>query len=1067
MKGKHINIGRGLFIAILLVIVLLWVTSSILDYVWFNEDGDSLILFLLPFHKPRELFLKILFVSVLLLSGGMVSRIYAKLAESEKQARDNETNLTITFNSIGDAVIATNAKGMITRMNPIAEGLTGWRTEEARGMMLQDVFKIINAKTRDVCENPVEKVIHTGKIVDLANHTLLISKEGKEYQIADSAAPIVDDEGRISGVVLVFRDVTDEYKQREEFHALFEALKQSENRLLEAQRMAHVGYWYWDVKTGDVEWSEEVYRIFHLDPATFVPQIDSIMELSPWPGDHERNTEILQRVIKTHEQGSYEQRFLRPDGSTGYYFSSFQGIYNDGGDVIAMRGTVQDITEQKRSEMALRESEEKFRGLVESSSDLIWETDAEGVFTYLSPQIESILGYLPEDVLGKNPFEFMPPDEAERVSRIFKEIVKTQRSIVSLENVCLHKDGHQVVVETSGVPVLNESGALIGYRGIDRDVTERKRAEEALEKRIVALTQPLDDVADITFDDLFNIDDIQHLQDEFANATGVASLIITVDGRAITKPTNFCRLCNDLIRKTEKGCANCRVSDVALGRYNPDGPMIQPCLSGGLWDAGAAITVGGKHIASWLVGQVRDDTQNADSMRQYAREIGAEEDAVVKAFYEVPAMSPEQFRKVAQALFTLANQLSAMAYQNVQQARFITESKRGETERAVLQSQLVQSQKLESVGRLAGGVAHDFNNMLGVILGSVGLLLDDMAPADPHYEALEDIQKAARRSADLTRQLLAFARKQTIIPKVMSLNDMMSGMLKMLNRLMGENIELLWEPGEDLWQVKMDPSQMDQILANLCVNARDAIDGIGVVKISTENVIIDEARGSEHPEAKPGEYVLLTVSDNGEGMEQGVIEHLFEPFFTTKPQGVGTGLGLSMVYGVVKQNDGWITVDSEPGAGTAFNIYLPRHEKKSNTEVDAEITKPLVGGHETLLLVEDEPMLLRMCSTILKRLGYNVLSAGSPSEAFRRVREIEGGVDLLITDVIMPEMNGRDLSERLVMQYSDLKRLYISGYTSNIIGTKNLIEDGMHFLQKPFQVEELAMAVRHVLDSNE
>ena len=337
--------------------------------------------------------------------------------------------------------------------------------------------------------------------------------------------------------------------------------------------------------------------------------------------------------------------------------------------------------------------------------------------------------------------------------------------------------------------------------------------------------------------------------------------------------------------------------------------------------------------------------------------------------------------------------------------------KRDITEHLQLADQFQQAQKMESVGRLAGGVAHDFNNMLGVILGYAEMALYEAGPGTPLHDNLTEIRKAAQRSADLTRQLLAFARKQTIDPRVLDLNSTVEGMLNMLRRLIGEDIDLAWLPGADLWPVKMDPAQIDQILANLCVNARDAIADVGKVTIETQNVSLDEAYCAAHAGFAPGEFVMLTVSDDGCGMDEETQRRLFEPFFTTKEIGKGTGLGLSTVYGIVKQNDGFINVYSEPGQGTTFRIYIPRHAA-GMVETRATIAAELPQGHgETVLLVEDEPAMLNMGKGMLEKLGYTVLTAATPGEAMRLAEEHAGEIHLLMTDVVMPEMNGRDLAE--------------------------------------------------------
>jgi CheY-like chemotaxis protein len=371
--------------------------------------------------------------------------------------------------------------------------------------------------------------------------------------------------------------------------------------------------------------------------------------------------------------------------------------------------------------------------------------------------------------------------------------------------------------------------------------------------------------------------------------------------------------------------------------------------------------------------------------------------------------------------------------------------------------------QMESVGRLAGGIAHDFNNMLGILLGNTEMAIELVDPELPVHAHLREIRKAINRSADLVQQLLAFARKQTISPKVINLNDTVEGMLKMIRRLIGEDIDLAWHPGAGLWSLNMDSSQIDQILANLCVNARDAIGGIGQVTIETGNVILDEDYCRHNPGMIPGDYVLLDVSDDGCGMDEEVLGKLFDPFFTTKDVGKGTGLGLPTVYGIVKQNRGFVDVCSEPGHGSTFRIYLPRHGGEVVEEQKRGTDQPLPGGNETVLLVEDEPMLLNLGKDMLERLGYTVLPAVAPAEALRIAGEHAGEIHLLITDVVMPEINGRDLAVKLSAFYPDVKRLFMSGYTADLIAEHGVLDEGVQFIQKPFSMKDLAAKVRESL----
>ncbi|MBL6994533.1 response regulator [Desulfobacula sp.] len=396
--------------------------------------------------------------------------------------------------------------------------------------------------------------------------------------------------------------------------------------------------------------------------------------------------------------------------------------------------------------------------------------------------------------------------------------------------------------------------------------------------------------------------------------------------------------------------------------------------------------------------------------------------------------------------------------------RDITERKRVEKEHEKLQEKLQQAQKMESVGRLAGGVAHDYNNALTTIMGYTELALMDADPKGPLHDDLNQILKAGRRATDITRQLLAFARKQTIAPVVLDLNETVESMLKMLRRLIGEDIDLVWMPGKDLGNVKMDPSQIDQILANLCVNARDAIEGVGKITIEMKKIFFDEDYCADHTGFIPGEFVLLAVSDNGCGMDKEILNNIFEPFFTTKPVDKGTGLGLSTVFGIVKQNNGFINVYSEPGKGTSIKIYLPQHEDETVEILKENTAKIPQGQGETILMVEDDLSILKLAEKMLKGLNYTVLIAGTPKGGIRLAKDHTGEIHLLVTDVIMPEMNGLELSKQLKLLYPDLKCIFMSGYTANAIAHHGVLDEGVHFVQKPFAKKDLASIVRKVLE---
>ena len=399
-------------------------------------------------------------------------------------------------------------------------------------------------------------------------------------------------------------------------------------------------------------------------------------------------------------------------------------------------------------------------------------------------------------------------------------------------------------------------------------------------------------------------------------------------------------------------------------------------------------------------------------------------------------------------------------------ARDITGRKQAEAEQKKLQAQLLRAQKMESIGTLAGGIAHDFNNMLGVIRGHSEIALKKIDRTSPLFRHLEQIDTAAGRSTDIIRQLLAFARKQPIRPKMIDLNQLVEGMLKMLGRIMGKNIQLIWKPARPLPPVNMDPGQIDQILVNLCVNARNAIWNGGTITIETIVKVFDPAFCTRHPEFIAGEFVALTVTDNGCGVDKKILPHIFDPFFTTKKIGQGTGLGLAMVYGIVKQNDGFITVHSEPGQGTTFAIHLPCRTGTPEKNLTPKTGNMPVGVKETILVVEDDDLILEMIQTLLENLNYTVLSAPSSEQALSLARAHTDRIHLLITDVVLPGMNGQNLAEQIKERIPGIQVLFMSGYTSNVIVHPGKPDQTLNFIQKPFSVADIAHKIRDILERN-
>ncbi|MDQ1240437.1 MAG: hypothetical protein QG577_2623, partial [Thermodesulfobacteriota bacterium] len=573
---------------------------------------------------------------------------------------------------------------------------------------------------------------------------------------------------------------------------------------------------------------------------------------------------------------------------------------------------IRDITERKRTEEALRESEEKYRWVLDNMADVITVMDMNLRFTYVSPSIMRLRGYTAEEAVAQTFEQVMTPESLQISAKVFEEEMTLEASgtadpgrirIVEVEQY--RKDGSIVWMENDLSFMRDEAQKPVGIISVSRDITERKRAEEEMKQMNIFLNAIIENIPNMIF-----LKDARDLRFVRFNRAGEELLGQSRD---------------DLIGKSDYDFF----------------PKMQA----------DSFTEKDRDVLS---GQKLIDIPEESIQTRWGEKILHTK--------KLPLLNER-----GEPLFLLGI------------SEDITQRKRAEAEREKLQAQLIQSQKMESVGRLAGGVAHDFNNKLTVMLGYAQMAMGGLGKTEPLYGNLQEIMKAGKQSVEIVRQLLAFARKQIIAPEVLDLNETMEGMLKMLRRLIGEDIDLVWSPGHGLWQVKMDPSQVDQILANLCVNARDAIEGVGKVTIETRNTVLDKAYCAEHVGAAPGEHVMLAVSDNGCGMDRETQENIFEPFFTTKEVGKGTGLGLATVYGIVKQNNGFIEVASEPGKGTAFRLYLPRHGEKAEKEVKAVEAETSQCRGETILIVEDDVSVLYLTERILDHLGYAVLTSASPA----------------------------------------------------------------------------------------
>jgi PAS domain S-box-containing protein len=674
--------------------------------------------------------------------------------------------------------------------------------------------------------------------------------------VCASEADAFDDE-EMSLMIQLAGDMAygiDSLKSAAERKRMEDALVKSEKNLADAQSIASLGSWEYDLEADEEYRSDEFFRILGLSPRESGRASDSVFDyIHPDDRDH-----VLLRITETLEEGKpydVEYRIIRADGSERILHAQGKTQQDSLGKTTKFIGTAFDITERKKADSALRESELRFRTLVETSTDWIWEVDENSVYVYASPKIRDLLGYEPEEIIGKTPFDLMHPQDAQRLAQQFTEISLQRKPFTAVENINIHKNGGLVTIETSGVPFFDGNGRFCGYRGIDRDVTDRKKLEE---------------------------------------------------------------------------------------KY-------------------------------------------------------------------------------------------------------------------------LQAQKMEAIGQLAGGIAHDFNNILTAIIGFQHLLLDTVEGEKPRHFA-KQVLSLADKAAHLTRDLLAFSRKQTIHPKHMDLNDTLRKIVKILKRLIGEDIDLQLALHDHALPVMAVTGHLEQVFMNLATNARDAMPEGGLLTIKTEVVIIDDSFVHLHRRGEAGRYALISFSDTGTGMDETTRLRVFEPFFTTKEVGKGTGLGLSTAYGIVHQHEGFITVYSELGEGTSFRIYLPLFDTEvTQQDTDHEKHRLPPRGRETVLLVEDEPEVRQVMQTLLEKNGYKVIIAVDGEHAIERYIEYEDNIDLMILDVIMPKKNGKEVYDIISRTRDDIKTIFISGYTADIVEQKG-IPVTCHLVSKPFSPHAFLWKVRDVLD---
>ncbi|MBN1290845.1 MAG: PAS domain S-box protein [Candidatus Latescibacteria bacterium] len=836
---------------------------------------------------------------------------------------------------------------------------------------------------------------------------------------------------------------------------------------------------------------------------------------SPFPMVHpedrvfceQRFNEVLQnksRAIPT------KFRVKRADGEWIYVEALAQNLL----DNHAVRGVVliaRDISEREKTEKNLRESEERFRSMIQGSSDMIFVLDKHSILIYESPSVERILGYPGGYFIGQSPFNLIHTEDRDRIVHDLDEVIQSVNPGIPSEFRIKRADGEWIFLEALGQNMLNNS-AVCGIVIIARNITERKKIENALRES----EERFRNMAD-------NSPVMIGVSDAEGNAVFLNRTYIEFRGSTFGKERDggwieslhpddrerILRLHIDVINNKKSDSFEYRQKNHS-GEYRWLLHAISPyfdsqgiCL--GFISSSYDITerktaedalresenrlhqlVDNIREIVWLrdreTGEILYVNRSFESITGYSNELllknGSEfitkihpEDAeqFIRASRELyknnkPIHQDYRLKRADGTEIWIRSHAYPIQDNSGKTVRFSGVAE-DITERKRLEAQFIQAQKMESIGRLAGGVAHDFNNLLTIINLSVEMASSSGLSEETINELIADIRNAGERGASLTRQLLAFSRKQIIEPIELNINDVIIQMDKLFRRLIGEDIELVTILDESIHTIKIDPGQIEQVLTNLIVNTRDAMPAGGKIIIETSEVLFDDDFVKFHPDVSSGEFVTISVSDTGTGMDEHVKANLFEPFFTTKDKGKGTGLGLSTCYGIMKQNNGSIRVYSEPGKGSTFIVNIPFYGEGAIDRYSIQERDDIHGGSETILIVEDDETIRKLTEQILDSSGYNIITAANGEEALVIAEKYKNIIHLVLTDVVMPLMSGRELATQLLASRQNIKIIYMSGYTDNTIVHHGLLDSGILFIQKPFSPSTLLRKIRQVLDS--
>ncbi len=926
-----------------------------------------------------------LFQWVLLMVNGLVVSAFSEMSHRIRHQIEAQRQLdAVTLESIGDAVISTDAAGTVTFLNAAAERLTGWPCQEGIGRPLSEVISLLEEDTEAGLLELFPTVLQSGT-TDC--HGLLRTRSGRTVPVLGSAAPIRRPSGQTHGVVVVLRD--DSGRRH---------LAQAQEERLEALHLLG----FMADSSSDAIFAKDRegrYLLFNREASriTGVPAAEAIGkdDRALFPPTEAEFLMALGRKVVEEGCSITGEEVLSTTQGTRVFLATKEPLRDSQGQIVGLFGISRDITERKRTEELLRERlalQEQLADIALSVPGAICSyrlrPDGTACMPFTTPAIEDLYG-LSRAELAESMGGWAERVHPEDLARVLKTIEEAGQTLSPWHDEFRyhHPEKGMRWIEGWSIPRQEADGSVL-WSGFVTDVTDRMRNEEALRESEASLER----------------------------------------AQAIARLGSWRR-------------------DLATGTLT--------------WSRQAYRFFGLPPGAPLDEGEVLARVPVPDQDRVREAWQGVKEGAVFDLEHRLVTEQGERWVRQQAEIRRDTEGRPLVAFGIIQD---ITEHRQAEEEKGRLQAQVLQAQKMESIGRLAGGVAHDFNNMLQVIAGNAELALGQIPPSEPLHGQIQLIQKAAGRSSDLTRQLLAFARRQTIAPRVIDLNEALGSMLKMMGRLVGEDTRLVWAPRAGLWRVRIDPAQLDQVVANLTVNARDAIAGVGSITLQTDNETMAARDCEGILGANPGDFVTLSVQDTGTGMGPEVLEHIFEPFFTTKEAGRGTGLGLATVFGIAQQNGGFVRVSSRLGEGSLFRVSFPRWQEATEEGASEAVSRPLQGHGETILLVEDEEALLVVGEAMLKALGYAVLAVPSPEEALRRVEETPGRIDLFLVDVVMPGMNGKELARRLGDLRSGVPVLFMSGYTADVIADRGRLEEGLRLIEKPFSLRDLSVRLREILD---